>query len=444
MTRRIVLSSVGSFGDLHPFIALGAELKARGFEAVLAAAEEYRGKAEAAGLEFHPVAPSTDQLLSGSGLSSRDAVNRLASTGATFIVREVLMPYLEQSFAEHAAALEGADLAVCSNFAFGARLAAEALGTPTATVLLAPCTFFSAAEPAYYMEAPWLPALRRGLGRRAAKLVLDLGKMRLRRQTPEMNRMRRRLGLPIPRGDEVVDGPLRADAIIALHSPLLGGPPPDAPRGSVVAGFTFYDSETGQAPGLAPELESFLQAGEPPLVFSLGSLGVYAPGAFYEDSVEAARRLGRRAVLLTGPEAYARLEPLAGDDVAVARYAPHSLIFPRAAAVIHHGGIGTVGQAMRAGRPQLVCPMLGDQLDNAERLKRLGIAERLDHGRYSAARAADLLRGLLDRPEVAAAAARVAEAVRQEDGAGVAADVLERLLEARPRAARDTREPAFG
>jgi UDP:flavonoid glycosyltransferase YjiC (YdhE family) len=164
------------------------------------------------------------------------------------------------------------------------------------------------------------------------------------------------------------------------------------------------------------------------LVFTLGSFVVTDAGDFYAAAAEAAARLGRRAVLLVGREAEARLGALATCDVFVAGYAPHSLVFPRAAAVIHHGGIGTVGQALRAGKPQVICPVLGDQFDNAERLVRLGVARRLDLRKFSAKRAEAVLSDLLGDEGAATRASGASEQVATEDGAGVVARRIGELL----------------
>lgn len=428
MGKRIVLATVGSYGDLHPFIAVGVALKAIGFEAVIAASDAYRGKVEAEGLEFHPIAPSRERLVCDTGFSESDLVRGMTRSSTKFILERAIIPYLDDTYADLQAAARGADLIVPSNFSLVARVVAAKLGLPVMSLVLSPCVFFSAQEPAYYLEAPWLPALRRRFGPGAARLVLDLGRLQSRMQTRAITRMRRRLGLPIPAGDELLDGFLRADRVVALYSPLLGPLPPEAPTASVIAGFTFYDSEAGGAPVLDRALQAFLDAGPPPLVFSLGSLGVFAAGRFYEEAAAATASLGRRAVLLVGGETYDQHAGLASAQVFVAPYAPHSLVFPRAAAVIHHGGIGTVGHAMRAGKPQLVCPMFGDQLDNAERLKRLGVARRLDHRRFTAARAAQALNDMLADQAAADKARLIADAVGKEDGAQVAAASAAALL----------------
>ena len=113
----------------------------------------------------------------------------------------------------------------------------------------------------------------------------------------------------------------------------------------------------------------------------------------------------------------------------MAGYVPHSALLPRAAAVVHHGGIGTSAQALRAGVPQLVVPFFADQHDNAARLGRLGVARSLRRGRYDAARAAGRLRALAGGAH-AGAVARAADRIAGEDGAGAAAAVIERVLAA--------------
>ena len=172
-------------------------------------------------------------------------------------------------------------------------------------------------------------------------------------------------------------------------------------------------------------------------MFTLGSSAVYDPGAFYAESADAARRLGRRAVLLVGinPRTGAALPqsgaPLLEDaphaDIVAVAYAPHSELMPRAAAVVHQGGIGTMGQALRAGRPMLVVPFSHDQPDNAMRAERLGVARTLTRRAYRADTAATALGALLADAGAAAASKLVGERIRAEHGAQIAADALERL-----------------
>ena len=157
----------------------------------------------------------------------------------------------------------------------------------------------------------------------------------------------------------------------------------------MLTGFPVFDSDTGAQEQLDPELEAFMAAGEPPIAFTLGSFAVYAPGDFYRESMDAALKMGRRALLLTGPGA----PPPPHPSVMSRAYVPHSLVFPRASVIVHHGGIGTTGAALRAGKPQLVVPHLGDQADNGARIVRLGVGQMLQGKRYSGDRAAQIIGG---------------------------------------------------
>jgi UDP:flavonoid glycosyltransferase YjiC (YdhE family) len=211
-----------------------------------------------------------------------------------------------------------------------------------------------------------------------------------------------------------------------MFSTHFAGKQPDWPPQTVITGFPFYDQD-GEA-GMPSELVRFLEAGPPPLVFTLGSSAVGDAGPFYDHSATAAKLLGRRAVLLVGKDPRNRPASLP-DGVVAFDYAPFSELFPRAAAIVHQGGIGTMAQAMRSGRPMLVMPYAHDQPDNAERATRLGIARTVSRQRYNPARAAAELRHLLDEPAYSHRASEIGEQVRQEDGVRAACDSLEALLQ---------------
>ncbi|MFN7109793.1 MAG: glycosyltransferase [Brevundimonas sp.] len=151
------------------------------------------------------------------------------------------------------------------------------------------------------------------------------------------------------------------------------------------------------------------------------------PGDFYVESQKAARRLGRRAILLVGPDGDRSLAE-SDPDIHVAAYAPFSQLFPRAAAIVHQGGIGTVHQALRSGRPQLVVPHLGDQYDNAARVVRLGCGRSLARNRYRSETVATALSAIAGDPLISALADAVATQVRSQDGADAGAGLISDLL----------------
>jgi UDP:flavonoid glycosyltransferase YjiC (YdhE family) len=193
----------------------------------------------------------------------------------------------------------------------------------------------------------------------------------------------------------------------------------------VQTGFCFYDgqSDTGKMPDA---LTKYLDAGEPPIVFTLGSAAVMDPRDFFVESVKAAKILGRRAVLLYG--VFGEHPSELTDDIVGFDYAPYSLLFPRAACVVHQAGVGTTGQVLRAGVPHLIVPFAHDQPDNAARCRRLGVAEIIDRDSYTAESSAKMLRQILEDNRYRQRAAEVAGVVNSEGGTAAACDAIEGIL----------------
>jgi len=412
---RIVLTTLGSLGDLHPYLALGIGLRARGHRVALATHEYYRAKIASEGIEFFPVRPDADpedrELL---------ALAMDIKKGPERVLRDIVLPVLRESYEDLLAASHGADLLVGHPLTFAVPLVAGVLGIRWASAVLSPIGFFSAYDPPVLPPYPWLARLR-VLGPRVNGWVMDLGRRSVLPWTEPVRRLREELGLP-PGENPIFEGQHSPDLVLALFSSLLGAPQPDWPPQTVAAGHLFYDRHGGPAE-LPAEVEDFLAAGEPPLVFTLGSAAVLNPGSFFAESAAAAQNLGRRAVLV-GEESQDGLP----KSILAVQYVAYSRLFPRAAAIVHQGGIGTVGQALAAGRPMLVVPFSHDQPDNAARLVRLGVARTLGRNRYRAAPAAAELRQLLSDPRYAERAAQAGEHVRRETGLETACAAIERLL----------------
>lgn len=423
---RIVLATGGSLGDLHPFIALGRALKSRGHEVGIATAVDYRDKIETAGLTFHQVGPSVADLTRETGMDLA-ALTAAIARSDRFLFGDILLPRAEEAARQLIAVTEGAAAVVGSTLAIGAQMAAEHWRIPYVAVSLQPTMVFSRYDPPFLPAAPWLKPATGGPQLWLNDLTRALGRMSTARWTRPMNAVRAALDLPPTRDNIIFDAGRSADLYLGLYSPLLSPRQGDAAPNFAVVGYAAYDSETGGPSALAPELEAFLQAGPAPLVFTLGSAAVNIPGDFYVESLKAARRLGRRAVLLVGSGGDRDLA--AGDpNILVDDYAPFSLLFPRAATVVHQGGIGTVHQALRSGRPQLVVPHLGDQYDNAARVVRLGCGRSLARRRYRSDTVAAALAAILGDSRISGCAETVASNMETQDGAVAAADSIGRLL----------------
>ncbi len=421
--RKVVLTTVGTQGDLRPFIALGLALERRGFAPVLAVPRDQVEKVRRAGLAAEGVLPGFDEIQRRMGLDEADAVSRIVGSQREML-EQVLLPTLPACAEALDRIADGAQAIIASIFAFAAPIVAEKLGLPLISVVLQPMALLSAHDP------PRTPEFRLLVGPPAGAVGRwwnQLAYLTIRRvmavlYSKRIDAARTALGLPRAGAGRMFEPQARAVLTLACWSARFARLPPDAPPRTRVVGFPMYDRDDGVSP-FPPSLEQFLQEGPPPLVFTLGTFAVNASGDFFDQAAGIARQLGLRAVLLTG-----RGEPRRDDGVFRCAYAPHSLLFPRARAVVHHGGIGTTGQALRAGRPQLVVPHMGDQHDHAHRVAKLGVGLGLPAGAFDASRATPLIRRLLDDVGFRTEAHRIGALIREEDGAETAADAIEVTL----------------
>lgn len=418
---RIVLSNIGTYGDIHPLIAVALELKRRGHTPVMALPAVYETKIKGAGLDFHAIRPDIDPTNTALVAMIYD-VKKGTETG----LREFLFPVLRQTYddlLDAATKPTRADLLLLGELNYAGPIVAEKTGIPWASYVLAPLSFFSAFDPPVLPPYPRLARTDRtpGMGR----AIRRLARLVTRRWSDPIYDLRRELGLP--RGpNPLFDAKHSPNLVLALFSRVLGMEQRDWPANTRITGFCYYDAEKGNAK-LSPHLEAFLNAGPPPVVFTLGSAAVLAAGRFFEHSARAAIKLGVRAVLLIGNDERNRPRFALPDSICVADYAPYSQLFPRASVVVHQGGVGTTAQCLHAGKPMLVMPYSHDQPDNARRMRRLKVARIIKRNDYTPLRVARKLRILLEEPKYARRAAAIARRLSHEDGTKAACDALEDL-----------------
>lgn len=425
---KIVLATFGSLGDMHPMIALGLELRRRGHEITIAAMEFYREKIDALGFEFRPMRPNIDP---DDKKFAREVMD--AKTGTEKLLKEVLLPNVRPMYEDLTEAVKGADLFITGEVVFAAASVAEKTGIKWITTSLAPASFLSAHDPFVPPTAQWLQHFR-FLGATFHSAIYSMIRRLVKSWLGSYREFRREIGLNEDH-DPVFENKFSFFFHLALFSKVLSKPQPDWHRPTLQCGFCFYDGKDDL--GKMPEkLTEFLEAGEPPIVFTLGSAAVMDAGDFFEESGKAARILGKRAILLYG--VFNEPPKITDENIVGFDYAPYSLVFPKAACVVHQGGVGTTSQVLRAGVPHLVMPYSHDQPDNAARCVRLSVARTISRDNYTAETAAKELRELLAKESYREMAAEAKQTIEAEHGTQTACDAIENIMGKQLNAHKDT------
>jgi rhamnosyltransferase subunit B len=423
MGKKIVMALLGSLGDLHPYLAVAIGLQERGHEVTIATSKMYRREIEGEGVGFHAVRPDLASLYN-KPLAIRKALD--VETGDRYVMCRVLLPCLKESYEDLLQVCRGKDLLVNHHLTLALPLVAQKLQLPWISIALQPYFFLSIYDP------PASPTLTRPFRIRRHsswefKLLLQFTKRQTRSWMKPVDDLRGHLGLAPSAQHPLFEGRFSPYGCLAWFSRLLASPRPDWPILTRVTGFPFYDRRAAGS-GLDYCLSKFLERGEPPVVFTLGSVAYPKAGDFFNHSILAARLLGCRAVLLTGSQVKGEMQELLPDGMIASDYVPYSALLPHAAAIVHHGGIGTTAQALRAGHPMLVVPFVNDQFDNAERAAKLGVARVVYHRAYTAKRAKSELTQLLSKSSYNSRAAEIGKEIRKEDGIAAARDALEELM----------------
>lgn len=408
---KFLIAAAGSHGDVLPFLGLSRELMTRGHEVRLFASGGFAPLAAEAGVPFVEVLGSDeyDALIADRDVTdSRKGLALIAR-----VMRETMARSLALLQHEH---VPGRSVLVGSSLAWATRLLGEIARSPVATVHLSPSWLRSE------HLAPSLGPLGHleGAPRWVKRSIWHLMDRRLLDPlfTEPFNALRQRLGLP-PVQRTFHHWAHEADLTLGLFPAWFAPPQPDWPA-LQLAGFPLYDHGGGQP--LPDEALRFLDAGKAPVVFTAGTANA-SSHAFFETSVRACALSGRRGLLITHDAAQLPSPLPAG--LAHFRYLPFGALMPRAAALVHHGGIGTTSQALLAGVPQLVRPMGFDQFDNARRVQTLGAGRLLLQRRYRPDAVARTLDELLGDTTLAGRCQVLAARLRAEPpGTATAADAL--------------------
>lgn len=423
MLKNFLLVTWGSSGDILPFIGVGVELKRRGHDVTLVANAHYERQATAAGLSFAAAGSEADydKLMADSQLWDWQLAFERAN--------EHWGPSIELSYdAILKRHRPGATVLVGSVGAVGAHLAQERLGVPFAWVVHIPFFLRSRCDPPYPARplpgwAHWFGGSARRLSllytaRNYARALQDrfVGNRRVRAQADDViQAVRARLGFP-------AESTVLPELIIGAWPDWFAAPQRDWPRQAAVTGFPFYPPLPSGAEMDAPE------AGEAsPIVFTTGSLAG-SQREFFTMAAGACEILRRPGVLVS-PHADHIPAPLP-PGVTHVQFAPFGTLFRGAAAVVHHGGIGTAAYALAAGAPQIIKPMVGEQFDTGNRLERLGVGKMIAERDIGPARMARILRSLLGSRRVRSRCRYWRSRVDPHAGLQRTADLIETLAPA--------------
>ncbi len=413
---RVVLTGLGSAGDVLPAVGVGRRLLQRGHEVVLIASEHFRPLAERSDLEFV-------------GLGSEADYRRIIQDPALFDRRRGLETVLRQTVqslemvyaAVQRSIVPGRTVVGAHVLDFASRMLQEQGEVPVATLLLSPALLRSQYQVPTLQGtlnvSSWPRWSKRLFWWTIDRLVID------RVVLPDLNRTRARHGLA-PMRRPFNGWILSPRLTVGLFPDWFAPPQPDWPTQVRLTSFPLFD----EAEPMPAQLEEFLAAGSPPVVATFGT-ALSRGGAQFEAVIRACQRLGRRGVMLSQFGQVPRSLP---PGIMHVPFAPLTQLLPRSAALVHHGGIGTTAAGLAAGVPQLVLPLSHDQPDNGMRVRRLGagdVVSMIDRSSVSALgqQLVSRLDGLLSAEIVARRCATLAQRLSLVDGIGLACDLLESL-----------------
>lgn len=402
-----ILVSVGSMGDTLPFIIIGRALRERGHRVTLVGNAHFIDMFRKEGFEYAESLSEEQYQVFLEGQVNWSGARALKEMGE--LVKDQI-PKVYRLIEERY--VPGETVVASQGYAFGARIAQEKLGVPTATVHLQPMWLRSIYDPVGLPE--WTPRFVPAGLDRLIDWVVDKG------MAPPTNEFRAELGLS-PANFIMKHWWNSPQLVLAMYPEWFNPPQADYPPQTRLPGFPILKVKHDEF--ASPELESFLEAGDPPILFMQSSVTNEAH-RYFKTSVEIAKSLRRRAILITPhPEQIPDNLP---PEIAYFRFVPLDKVLHRCCFHVHHGGIGTIAHTLAAGIPQLTVPMVYDQPDNSQRLLRLKASGFLKIGKYTVRRASRVIRELLESPDVAERCRLYAKKMAETD----ALDTTCRLLEA--------------
>ena len=416
---KITIFAAGSQGDIQPCITLSRGLQKAGYHVSLAAPEDFADFIQKHDVDFYPLRGDVQKIMAsdtGRKFMETGGANPIKSIRA---MRTMIAPVMMRMLEDAYKACLNADALICLGVfsPFGQSIA-EAVNIPIINIEPTPLL------PTRFFPAPSWP-VQRNLGglHNYISGVAMLGVI-WQWYRPFVHDFRQRLGLPVCNAAQFYHA-LRSTPMLGVYSPSIIPPPVDWPASVQVTGYFFLDTQADWQP--SPELKAFLEAGNPPVYIGFGSMAGRNPEKLAELALGALAESGQRGLLLTGWGGLrAELVP---DNVFVLDSAPHSWLFPRMAAVVHHGGAGTTAEGLRAGVPSVIIPFAFDQFFWGARVKELGLGPNpIPQKHLTADRLGNAIRIAVKDSKIRQRANSYGAAIRAENGIANAVEIIKRYF----------------
>jgi sterol 3beta-glucosyltransferase len=416
---KITIFAAGSQGDIQPCVALSKGLQQAGYQVTLAAPADFANFILKHNVNFHPLRGDVQQIMAsdtGRKFMETGGANPIKSIRA---VRTMIAPVVQGMAEDAYAACVGADALICLGVfsAFGQAIA-ESLNIPMINIEPTPLL------PTRSFPAPSWP-VQRNLGGphnylSGMLMLLVVWYWYL----PFVTVLRQRLGLSAYSSRRFYHA-LKSTPMLGAYSPNVIPHPSDWPDTVHITGYFFLESQSDWQP--SSELKAFLEAGDPPVYIGFGSMAGRNPEKLADIVMGALEKSKQRGVLLTG---WGGMSPeLFSNNVFVLNSAPHSWLFPRMAAVVHHGGAGTTAEGLRAGVPSVIVPFVFDQPFWGERLKALKLGTGpIPQKTLTADRLADAISAAVTNPDIKKHAKLIGESIRSENGIDNAVKIVQRYF----------------
>ncbi len=408
-----LLHPVGSAGDVYPFIGLGQALKARGHNVTILTSGYFKDTVERAGLDFVDTLPKEDFLqLAGNPLLWHRV------WGAGTLLRSMTPELIRNCYRQIEKRYKpGQTVLLTPCIGFGGRLAHERLGIPLVTVALQPALLWSNHNgPVLDGISNWAPTwLKRFQYFLAEKFLVGPNIL------PAINGFRKELGLRNISG--ISNWWLSPQSVLCLFPEWFAPRQPDWPSHVHYSQFPLFNEDESEA--LPSDVQQFLSDGDPPIVFAPGSANMFGK-EFFKVAAESCDQSGRRGMLFSKFD-----DPVPSslpNGVQHFRYAPFKKLLPQCAAIAHHGGIGTMANAMAAGIPQLIKPFTYDQPDNGARVTRLALGGVLNSRAFTRDRVSSKFRDLLDSADINESCRAISKRIQSADPFEEACKVAESLI----------------